>query len=61
MEGDVQELFAANSPRVRNKKSSDLAPDDRSYRTLQVVTPSEGAKRQKLLASIVEAKSFYPC
>jgi hypothetical protein len=28
VEGGVQKLFAANSPRVRNKKSSDLAPDN---------------------------------
>jgi len=28
------------------------------YRTLQIVTLSEGAKRQKLLVSIVETKSF---
>jgi len=28
------------------------------YRTLQIVTPSEGAKRQKLLTFYMEAKSF---
>jgi hypothetical protein len=30
------------------------------YRTLQIVTLSEGVKMQKLLVSTMETKSFYP-